>query len=50
MRAVTLMCIRRMGASTGEPNPVEVAEEEERPVNVLNLSVGCVYTMDVVEW
>ena len=50
MRAVTHMCIHRMGASTCEPNPVEVAEEEECPVNVLDLSVGCVYTMDVVEW
>ena len=50
MRAVTHMCIHRMGASTCEPNPVEVAEEEERPVNVLDLSVGCVYTMDVVKW
>ena len=49
MRTVTLRCIHRTGASIGEPNPMEVAEEEERYVHMLDLSVGCEYTMDVDE-
>ena len=50
VRVATLMCKHQTGASISEPNPVEVAEEEERPIHMLDLSVGCKSAMDVDEW
>ena len=50
VRVATLMCRPQTGASINEPNPVEVAEEEERPIHMLDLSIGCESAMDVDEW